>query len=159
MGENYPLKDLKEDYKKIQKAHSLPSFEELNEDFQIEKIEETDNLEREVRKFMAEKFSNYMRFIEAILQPANAPMFVFAIIKTLHTEDKKRLSDVYEKLAKIEIQVIGLDAEFEKKKEIEFIKENFKLWQVLKKDFIKLVEEIKKNWDNKTEAKGKDYFG
>ena len=52
------LGKLKMDYIKIQSKYNLPSFEKLNEDFQVEKAleSETDILIREIRKFMADKF-------------------------------------------------------------------------------------------------------
>jgi len=161
MTEKSDLEKLKEDYKEIQKKYNLPIFEELNKDFQIEKVAEveTDFLIREVRKFIADKFSNYLRFIEAILQPVNAPMFVFSIIKSIGAEEKKRLTEVYKKLVKNEVRLIELDTEFVEKKEAEFVKESYKIWQEIKKDILEVVEVIKKNWDNKFETNSRGYFG
>ena len=86
------LGNLKKDYKKIQEKYDLPHFEKLNEDFNIEKIAEveTDFLVREIRRFIADKFSNYLRFIEAILHPVNSPMFIFSIIKSIGADEKKK---------------------------------------------------------------------
>src|SRR3989338_10563218 len=100
------LDKLKEDYGKIQKKHKLPSFKELNEDFHIDKIAEaeTEILIREVRKFVGDKLANYMRFVENLINPVNAPMFVFSMIKLLDNDDKKKLSDIYKELVKIEIK-------------------------------------------------------
>jgi len=159
MTKDYSINELKEEYNKIQKAHDLPVFEEMNHDFQIEKIDETENLLREVRKFMADKFSNYMRFSEALLNPTNVPMFVFAVVKTLQTEDKKVLSEIYKKLAGIEIQTIELDIKFDEKKEAGYIKENFKIWQGIKENLLKIIEVVQKNWDSESVAKDKGYFG
>lgn len=155
------LEKLKENYKEIQKKYDLPSFENLNRDFQIEKIAEieTDFLIREVRKFIADRFSNYLRFIETILHPINAPMFIFSIIKSMGVEEKKKLTDVYKKLAKNEIKLIEIDIEFSEKKEADFIKEFYKVWQEVKKDILEVLEKIKKNWDNKFKVDGKGYFG
>lgn len=161
MIEKSDLENLKQDYEKIQRKHDLPSFEELNKDFQIEKVAEvkTDFLVREIRKFMADKFSNYLRFTEAVLQPMNTPMFIFSIIKSVGTEEKKKLTDIYKKLVKIEVRLIELDIKFVEEKEVEFIKESYEVWQEIKKDMLGVVESIKKNWDNKSEVNGKGYFG
>ena len=155
------LEKLKENYKEIQKKYDLPSFENLNKDFQIEKIAEieTDFLIREVRKFIADRFSNYLRFIETILHPINAPMFIFSIIKSMGVEEKKKLTNVYKKLAKNEMKLIEIDIEFSEKKEADFIKEFYKVWQEVKKDILEVLEKIKKNWDNKFKVDGKGYFG
>ena len=111
MAKESGLDTLKKAYAKIQKKHGLPSFEELNKDFQIEKISEgeTEILVREVRKFMSEKFSNYFRFVEAILHPVNAPMFIFSIVKLITPEEKNKLTMIYKKLAEAELNLIELD--------------------------------------------------
>ena len=161
MREKSDLENLKKAYQEVQKKYDLPYFEELNKDFQIEKASEieTDFLIREIRKFIADKFSNYLRFIEAILHPVNAPIFIFSIIKSIGVEEKKKLTDIYKKLAKIEIRLIELDVKFLEEKEAEFIKESYEVWQKIKEDMLEIIEVIKKNWDNKSEVNGKGYFG
>lgn len=159
--EKFDLGKLKEDYNKLQIKYVLPSFDELNKEFNIEKIaeNETDFLLREIRKFIAEKSSNYLRFIEVVLNPANAPMFIFSVIKSLGSEDREKLAEIYKKLSKNEIELLILDVEFSEEKDAAFIKEFYRLWQEIKKDMLGIVDAIKKNWDNKSEMKGKDYFG
>ena len=161
MAKESDLENLKKDYLVVQRKYNLPSFENLNEDFQIEKIAEveTDILIREVRKFIADKFSNYLRFVETILNPSNAPMFVFSIVKSIGVEEKKKLVEIYKELTKTEIRLIELDTDFFEEKEAEFIKEAYEIWQKIKKDVLEVVEVIKKNLDNKFEVNGKSYFG
>jgi hypothetical protein len=159
--EESELEKLKENYKKIQKIHNLPDFDKLNSDFAIEKIAEveTDFLIREVAKIMAEKFSNYLRFVELVLNPANSPMFIFSLIKTMGEDEKKKFSDIYKELARIELDLIELDVDFSEKKEAEFINNSYKTWTSLKKDFLSVIEKTKSNWDNKSENNSKGYFG
>jgi hypothetical protein len=155
------LKKLKEDYKKIQEKYSLPSFESMNEEFSIEKIAEieTDFLVREVAKVMAEKFSNYMHFVELILNPISSPLFVFSIIKTLGEEEMKRFNEIYKELAKIEVRLIELDVNFSEEKEAIFVKEAYETWKKIKKNFVEIIDKVKSNWDNKSENNTKAYFG
>ena len=161
MEEKSDLENLKEDYLEVQTKYDLPSFEEFNEDFQIEKIAEieTDFLMREIRKFVADKFANYLRFIENILNPVNVPIFIFSVVKSIGSDEKKKLTEVYKKLAKMEISLIELDVEFSEEKEVKFIKESYNVWQEIKKDILNVLGVIKKNWDNKVEVNGKNYFG
>ncbi len=155
------LEELKQEYKNFQKKYNLPSFEQLNEDFNIEKAveEETDFLLRGVRKFISDKISDYMRFAESLLNPVNVPMFVFSILKTLNSEDKKLLEDIYKRLSKMEIRIMEVDIEYSEEKEVNFIKETFKEWQDIKKDWLKVLDRVKKNWDNKLERNNERYFG
>ena len=156
------LDDLKKEYKEIQGKFNLPSFEGLNMDFQIEKIAdecETDYLIREIRKFITEKFSNYLRFTEAILNPVSTPMFIFSFIRCLGADEKNKLSEIYKKLAKNELDAIACDVSFSPEKEAEFIKKSYALWQDVKKDFLDVLEIVKKNWNNEVGKNSKGYFG
>jgi large-conductance mechanosensitive channel len=155
------LEKLKKEYEALKKKHDIPDFKDLNEDFNIEKIaeSETEILIREVRKFMGDKMMNYMRFIENLLNPVNVPMFIFSIVKLLNAEEKKELSEIYKEIMKKEIQFIELDLEFNEKKEAEFVKNAYEFWQRIKKDMLKIMDKINKKWDNKFESNSKGYFG
>jgi hypothetical protein len=159
--EESSLENLKERYAEFEKKYGLPDFDELNADFSVEKLAEleTDHLVKEVRRFVSEKFSNYLRFVEAILHPVNAPIFIFSVIKSIDQGDKEKLTDIYKKLAKREVLLLDLDVDGSEEKEAEFVKESFKIWQDIKKEFKGISDTIKKNWDNKFEAESKSYFG
>ena len=160
-NEESKLEKLKEDYKKIQKTYNLPDFVKLNAEFSIEKIAETetDFLVREVARVMAEKFSSYLRFVELVLNPANSPMFIFSLIKAMGEDEKKKFSEIYKKLARIELDLIELDFDFSEQKEADFINNSYKVWTNMKKDSLEIIEKIKSNWDNKNENNNKGYFG
>ncbi len=160
MAEKSKLKQLKEEYSKIQKKYNLPNFDKLNENFKIEKIAETetDFLIREVRESIGETLENFLRFVEAILNPVNVPMFLFPIIKSLSVEEKNKLSEIYKKLSKLEIDAIKL-IDYSEEKEAEFINEAFKLWQEIKKEIVKIIESFERKLDIKIEKTEKGYFG
>jgi len=155
------LEKLKQDYEALRVKYNLPEFSKLVEDFNIERASdtETDYPIREIRRFIAEKFFNYLRSVEALLNPSNVPMYVFSMVKNIDAADKKRLSDVYKELAKTEIRIMELDLSFSEPKEAEFIKEGFRLWQDIKKDLLAITDKIKKNWDIKSDEGRRDYFG
>jgi len=159
--EESKLQELKENYLRIQKKNNLPSFDELNQDFHIEKLceIETDYLIREIRKFLSDKLQNYARFIETLLNPTNASMFIFSIIKTINEDDKKILTDVYKKLTRLEVDLIDLDVEFSEEKEYKFVRNFYEIWKEIKKDMLRILDSIKTNWDKEIEKNSKAYFG
>ena len=108
------LETLKKDYKELQAKHNLPSFEELNEDFNIEKAAEIEIelLIREIRRFVADKLLNYQRFVESVLNPVNVQMFIFSVIKSIGNEEKEKLTEIYKILSKNELKLIELDLQF-----------------------------------------------
>lgn len=155
------LEKFKKEYLKLQKKYSLPSFEELNRDFGIEKASEseTDIPIREIRKQISEKIYNYLRLIETLINPVNAPMSILSVVKTLNLEDKNKLAEVYKKFVKSELQLVLTDIEFSEKREAEFIKDTYKTWQEAKKEMIDVLGKVEKNLENKTENNGRKYFG
>jgi hypothetical protein len=159
--EKSDLVKFKEKYKEFQLKYNLPDFSELNEEFQIEKVSdnETDFFLKEIRACISEKFFSYLRFLESILTPTDAPMFVFAITKAIGTPEKEKMIHLYKLISRLEIEIIELNLTYSEQKEAETIKNYNLLWKQVKKEFLEIVEVIKKNWDNKIEDTGKGYFG
>ncbi len=159
-SEESKLAKLKKDYKKLQEKYKLPSFEKLNEDFGIEKAidSETDFPIREIRKQISEKVYNYLRLVETLINPVNAPMSIMSIVKAFGADEKNKLVEIYKKLVKSEWELIEIDLEFSEKKEAEFIKEIYGIWQHIKKDIIEVVDAVSKNWERKTQNSNRKYF-
>ena len=154
------LENLKKRYAELQQKHNLPSFNQLNEDFCVEKAAEAevDILIREIRRFVSDKFLNYMRFIETIMNPTNASVFIFSIIKTLGEDEKKRLNEIYKKLAKSELELIDLDITYSEEKEAEFIRTFYGLWQDVKNEMLEIMDKVKEDWDKEIEKSDKSFI-
>jgi hypothetical protein len=162
MAEDRNLDTLKQEYKIIQEKYNLPSFDELNRDFAIEKAVEiqTDYLIREIRKLVADRIYNYMRLMEVMMNPQNAPLYIFSLIKTMNEDDKKKLSDIYKKFSDNEIALIKMDIHFDEEKEAEFIKNSYKIWESMKDDILSLIENAEKKLGKEKDSQvKKDYFG
>ncbi len=156
------IDEVKNSYEKIREKYSLPSFNEINSDFQIEKIVDLDVefLIRRVREYVGDKISIYFKFIENLIQPSNAQMFVFMIIKKLEKKDVLKLRSIYEKLAVMELELIELDLVFDAEKEAEFIRNAFLGWQEIKVDLYRIIGSVKKKGLEDFSSSGeKKYFG
>ena len=160
MEKNKNLKELKKDYEKLRKKHSLPSFDELNKNFSIERISETetDFLLREVRRAISEKINIYIRIIETFLQPTNCPIYIFSIAKLLNTNNKEKLAEIYKKLAELEFKILEIDLEFAEEKEANFIKEAYNVWMQIKESLLKILDFITKNFEKKSKTEDRNYF-
>jgi hypothetical protein len=155
------LEKLKKDYSILEKKYKLPTFCQLNEEFDIEKVQEleTETLLREIRKVIMDKVVAYLRFIELLLNPSNAPMFFFALLKGIDSADKKVLDSLYTRLGMLEIEVISVDNDYSENSEAEFINRVFKDWQEIKEDMKHISKVLRKSWDRKSEKKEKSYLG
>jgi len=157
----FGLDNLKHKYEKLRQKFNLPAWKEMNEDFEIEKFQdkETDLLIRDIRRAMLEKSLSYLKFIEMFLNPASAPMFIFSVVKNVDSDTKKIMNELYLELGKMEISAIGLDNEYDEKKEAEFIKKLHNKWQDIKFRFKKIVEVLNSNLEKTGEKNNKGYLG
>ena len=150
-----------EEYAKAQKKFSLPAFEEMQEDFDIEKISDKDGgfLIRDIRRVVAEKFVAYSHFFETLLNPTSPPMFVFSFLKNLSESDRKEIKELYKELSKMQIKTMKLDTIYNEKHETEFVKFAFGEWQKIKKRTLSLIETFEKEFEKNSVEKEKSYFG
>ncbi len=155
------LKQFKKEYEKIREKYELPSFRELNRDFEIEKLqeEETGMLVRKIRQTMTEKNAAYLRFAEMFMNPSNAPMFFLALAKNLNGEEKDIVEELYLKLGKFEIKSIELDNDYDEEKNAGFINDFYKEWQEIKKSFGVIMKALEEAWERKAEKEKKGYLG
>ena len=161
LGDEFGLGRLKKDYEKLKGKWSMPAFSLLNQQFEIERISEheTDMLLREIRKAITEKAVAFLRFLEILINPTNAPFFIFALLKNMSPQDKKLVERIYEKLCEYEIAAISLDLFYDEKAEAKFIKESSKKWQDMNADLKELSAAIHNAWKASSEKKEKNYFG
>ncbi|MBI5803626.1 hypothetical protein HY450_00105 [Candidatus Pacearchaeota archaeon] len=153
------LKELKKEYEVLKKKLDLPSFKELNEDFEIDKIsKESGTLIRAIRKIVMEKIVNSLTFIEMLLNPMNAPRMYHPYIQSITSEDKERIDKIYLTLAEISIESLKCEIEYKEKKEADIIKSSFKIWQTLKPDFLAIISKIRSP-NSSSQKKERNYFG
>src|SRR5271157_1630355 len=160
-SDKFDLESLKNRYKELQEKYNLPSFEDFNREFYIEKIAETETefLTREIRRFIADKIFNYIRFVETLLNPANAPMFIFSVIKSLTDDDKKKLSEIYDRLSGIDIELIKLYIDSSEKRDAEFLKQAYDSWQSIKRELMEILKKLKSEKNKKENETNSKYFG
>jgi|SRR3989344_3520402 len=153
------LEDLKNGYATAAKKHGLPSFNELNTNFEIEKIErESDMLVRTIRKTMMDKIVNSMGFVEMLMNPMNAPRMYVPFVKSMNGEDMKKLEKLHSVLSELIIGSLELEVNYDEKKDALLIKKINSQWKGVKEDFGKLFESIRKPAVNFVK-KERSYFG
>ena len=153
------LKDLIREYDLLQKKYKLPAFKELNEAFEIEKIDrESATLLRFVRKIMMEKIVNLMGLIDLFLIPNNIPRMYLSYLKSMTTEDRAKLSELSDKFSKLALDCMPLEVEYNEKKEADIIVEIMRIWQGSKNELNSLFAQMRKP-EVKEARKEKSYFG
>ena len=141
------LLDFKNDYLKLQKKHSLPSFEDMNSAFDIGKIKrDSGNFLRDIRRVMVEKVAHYIRLMEIIINPSQASPTFLLLLKEITSADKKVLDSVFSSFMEIELSSYKLDVVSNVKDETEFILKIFGVWNEKLQDLLKLLGMLERNW-------------
>ena len=154
------LLELKQQYEKLAKSYKLSSFDELNVDFEIEKLQdkETDFLLRNIRRCMFERVTAILRFLEILVNPTESPpIYVFSVIKSISPETKKIIDRTYKELISLELGSLDLDIDYNEKNEAKFIKEFSESWKTTKKDLKEITKKLGVVWGH--EKMHDNYFG
>ena len=153
------LKELKSKYAELAGKYKLPKFEELNENFEIERSKRIgETLLRTIRKVMMEKIVNSAGFLEFLLNPVNAPRMYMIYLKSMKQEDMKEIDKVYGELSALILSSLKLEVDYSEKGEAEAIKQIAKKWEEVKPGFRKIFSDIQKP-EKSEERKEKTYFG
>ncbi len=104
------IAELKNDYNLLQKKHNLPGFEEMNSAFEIGKIKKDSGLLlRDIRRMIVDKFAYYLKLIETMVNPSQAPPMFMMLLKEVTVEDRKIIDLVFSSFMEIELMSYKLD--------------------------------------------------
>jgi len=154
------LKDLKSQYDGLTRKYKLPAFKEVNEIFEIDRIErDTDCILREVRKAMMDKIVSYIRLVEMMLNPAQAPPMFMMFVKSIGDGDRKVIEEVYKNFIELELRSLKLEIDYAEEDEAKAIKHIIDVWHETEPSLRSLIGIMERNWRGTSEKKDKGYFG
>jgi hypothetical protein len=136
---------MKDRYESLKKKHSLPSFEALDNDFEIFSIEEDQILLREVRERIVDKIELAIKMFEDILHPDSGfASYKEAAIFTDNDRDMANL--IYKKLMYYHRYAKELSFGDSDELNAKYINEFMKEWPELKKGILKFIRMMKDSW-------------
>tara|TARA_Y100000310_G_scaffold48135_1_gene44663 strand:- start:138 stop:605 length:468 start_codon:yes stop_codon:yes gene_type:complete len=151
--------DLKKSYETLVKKHKLPSFEELNSDFELEFIDKKPFLLRSIRRKLNEKVIFYCRIIEGVLFP-NAASYISAVEeKALTDDDKKEILGMYRQLMVLERRSLRLDVGADDKQNVSFIIDVTKIWKKYSKTMDEFIQKMEEAWKKEETQTPEGFFG
>src|SRR3989344_1115691 len=154
------LEEMKREYDVLAKKYGLSSFKDLNNDFEIEKLDKkSDTLLRAIRKLMMDKIVNSITFLEMLVNPINAPRMYLPYIRAMSVEDRKTIDDIYNVLAELSLLSLDLEIDSNEKGEAELIKKVCDKWNSLKPGFKDILKNIKQPKSQNNNKRERSYFG
>ena len=153
------MKNIEKQYDKFKK-YGLPSFKDLNNEFEISSIENENFLLREIINKIVDRTDFFSRLFEDLLQPDPSLLRSMQEAKIFNEEERKVIYDLYKKLMVINRKSVEISLNRDEKEEANFIKKSFDEWKELKTSTSQIVDKIKDSWKKETYSKEKlSYLG
>lgn len=138
------LKDIREEYKKLQQKYKLPDFDALDNDFEIRKIPAGLFILKEIRRILVHKLDGACGLLEPVVNPSES-MHSAIESKAFDKNDLEAVFNFYKRLHHLIHKGISTTLENEAK-EVEWINEVWKAWPEIKKELQVYVKKITDSW-------------
>jgi hypothetical protein len=147
------MSGIKEKYNQLKKKYSLPSYDDLNQEFNLEDINaESELVLQNVRRKIYEKIDYYAELIESVLQPESSLANMY---EAHYTEDdeKNKAYSIFKRLLYIlrYSKLVALDNNEEEN--AKFINEVHSEWNSTKKDIKYLIKRLLEIWKIESDIK------
>jgi hypothetical protein len=150
--------EIEKKYNELRKKHKLPEFKEIDSEFEISDLEETNFLIMAIIRKIAEKLDFYSTMLEEVLQPDTSNLYAMHETRYLTEAEKNQMYGTYTGLMNLNRQSIEVSLEHDEKNEADFISNALEEWKNLKLDILKIVRKMRASW--KAEEAGiKDDLG
>ena len=148
-----PNKEIEKQYNELRKKFKLPEFKDMDFEFEISDLEETNFLLRAIIRRVAEKLDFYTTMIEEILQPDTSNIYAMHETRHFDEDEKKQMYDLYSKLMDFNRQSIEHSLEHDENDDANFINCIFSDWKELKKELLGFVKKMRASWKTETDIK------
>lgn len=155
--------EIKKEYEVLAKKYKLPSWKELDEEFELlyfTSLIEISYISRFIRRRINDRISIFIHNLQGFLQPNPGSPISLEEANFLSEDEKKKVVVILRELMNLERKNNLLDLNFDEKKDAEFITDSVKMWFELKKDIFEIISKVKKGWESKVKEDSKEeYFG
>jgi RNA processing factor Prp31 len=139
------LEKLKAEYEKLRQKYKLPSFDELNNEFEIYDIKPNSFIIREIRRRIIRKMEDFLSLLNPILNPNPNSLHSMIETKIFEKQDMEPMFEFYKKLFQLAHKSIPASLESESA-EAAWINEVWKAWPDLKKQITGYSKKITEGW-------------
>ncbi len=155
------MADLEKKYTSLQKKYKLPTFKELDTEFEISSLEKDDPVLRCVRRKMNEKVIFFCKIAEGILYPHEKSHLNAYESSFFGDEQKQEIQKIHRPLMVFERRSLKLDILCSEAEDAAFINELWSQWKTYKKAVFEIVQTMEKAWKStpRQEKSDEQYFG
>lgn len=154
------MEKFSEMYDKLKKKYSLPGYDEMNQDFDLEEINaESGLILYRIRIKILEKIDIYSKMFESMLQPDSSLSDMYEA-HYISDNDRNDAYALFKKLMQIMRRSNLVSLENSEEKNAQFIKESYNEWKNLKPNIQSHIKRLLLIWNKETDIKDDlSYFG
>lgn len=146
-------------YRELKSKLDLPELDILKANFDVDGIDEEDNVLKEILKKILVKVDSYASLFENLLQPDSSIVYMHEA-SNLDSDNKILIKKLYMKLMHMERGLQLNTVDFEEQKASLAIAQATNDWLGLKEDLKLILGKLKDSWTKNSETtKQEGYFG
>ncbi len=152
-------KNMLKEYELLQKKYSLPSFSEIDKEFSIGNLDQTEFVFRPVLAKIHERYDFTLKLLIGIVQPDS---HISDMQESEQFSDSQRqvVFELYKRLLFLEKEFLIRDFDYDEAKSAEFIKTVFNEWKKIKPEILKTLLIMQSAWKTTNGTKqSANYFG
>lgn len=146
-------KEIEKQYNELRKKYRLPEFKEIDLEFEVSDLEETNFLLRAVIRRIAERLDFYTTMLEETLQPDTAKLYAMHESRIFEEEEKKKMFEFYKKLMILNRHCVEISLDNNDKEEANFINDFVNEWGKIKAELLSYIKRMKDSWKAETDIK------
>lgn len=139
------MSEIQKTYDALKKKHALPSFNDINNEFEISSTENKDFLLREIRRKMDERIEFFVKILNSILQP-DTNISELHECRDFSDSDKRDIFSLYKEIIVMHDSAVIAGIICDESQDAKFISETFKSWPAIKKKMVEIVKRMKDSW-------------
>jgi hypothetical protein len=154
------VRDMIKEYEALKKKYFLPELNELDKEFYIGKLEETNFILRTILGKVMERIELVFKTLSDIVQPAENSLATMYEAEVFSDDEKKRIFELMKRLAYIHRELVIKDFEYSDDAAAVIILKSYKEWKEMKKEVLRIMEKLRDSWKNDSQSKtAEGYFG
>ena len=150
---------MEEEYAKIAEKHTLPSYKDMDLNFEIRDTDKEADILREILRKMYDKVDFYTKFLEDIIQP-DARLSTMMESSRFNAQEMQLVNNLHMKGMLITRELMEANLDYSEENASKAISKTFKEWLEIKQGLVMIIHKIKETWKENIKTKDeRGYFG
>ena len=152
---------INEEYDELRKKYKLPSFDEVNYEFEISTLDvnKIPSLSRGILRAICNKMGLFLNYVEPVISPNPQGLHGYIEIQNTTNDEKKEIFEFYKDLSKKYHKAYSTELTEKEEEIIKEIKNVLKYWDSVRVRFKKISEVINKAWEKELEKEKNETIG